>query len=163
MVEFQEHDNVQRLVITANRSMSWQTNKKILALMFCVNMVIALAWAAMGAWMVLPFAGLEIFLVGLGMYYVSWKLSFKEIITIEAESFILQKGVYFPQQQWNWQRRDIALVKQPSKYRMSAPTLFLKHLGQTIEIGSALNKTEKKELREHLTRLGLSMRVTKPK
>ena len=113
----------------------------------------------MGAWIVLPFAGLEILCVGVGMYYVSWKLSFKEVIMVEAESFILQKGVYFPKQQWHWQRRYTSLIKQPSKYRMSAPALFLKHLDQTIEIGSALNQGEKKILRNHLIGLGLSVKV----
>jgi uncharacterized membrane protein len=159
MVEFETQDQIQRLVITANRSMSWHENKRILVFMFCVNMAIALGWAAMGAWMVLPFAGLEIALVGFGMYYVSWKLSFKEIIIVEGDSLSLQKGFYFPKQQWDWQRRDTLLIKRPNKYRMSAPTLFLKHLNQSVEIGSALNLNEKKELREHLIRLGLGMRV----
>jgi uncharacterized membrane protein len=163
MVEFETHKDIKRLVITANRSMSWQANKRILAFMFCVNMSIALAWAAMGAWMILPFAGLEIALVGLGMYYVSWKLSFKEIIIIEADSLILQKGVYLPKQQWDWQLRNTTLIKQPSRYRMSPPTLFLRHLNQTVEIGAALNQSEKKELREHLIRLGLGLRVIGPK
>jgi uncharacterized membrane protein len=163
MVEFETQNDIQRLVITANRSMSWQANKRILAVMFCINMTIALSWAAMGAWMVLPFAGLEIMLVGFGMYYVSWKLSFKEIITIEADSLILQKGVYLPKQQWDWQLGNTTLIKQPSRYRMSAPTLFLKHLNQTVEIGAALNRTEKKELREHLISCGLGLRVIEPK
>lgn len=163
MVEFETQNEIQRLVITANRSMSWQTNKRILMFMFCVNMAIALAWTAMGAWMVLPFAGLEIASVGFGMYYVSWKLSFKEIIIFEGDSLTLQKGIYFPKQEWVWQRRDTVLIKQPSKYRMSAPTLFLKHLNQSIEIGTALNRIEKKQLREHLIRLGLAMRVVGPK
>jgi uncharacterized membrane protein len=163
MVELETQNEIQRLVITANRSMSWQTNKRILVFMFCVNMLIALSWAAMGAWMVLPFAGLEIALVGFGMYYVSWKLSFKEIIIFEGDSLTLQKGIYFPKQQWDWQRRDTLLIKRPSKYRMSAPTLFLKHLNQSIEIGAALNRVEKKQLREHLIGLGLAMRVVGPK
>lgn len=159
MVEFEKEDDIQRLVITANRSMSWQANKRILAFMFCVNMAIALSWTAMGAWMVLPFAGLEIALVGFGMYYVSWKLSFKEIIIVEGDSLILQKGIYFPKHQCNWQRSETSIIKQPSKYRMSAPTLFLKHLNQSIEIGAALNRIEKKQLREHLISLGLGIRV----
>ncbi|MFT4634589.1 MAG: putative membrane protein [Arenicella sp.] len=163
MVNFEKQNDIQRLVITANRSMSWQQNKRILAFMFCVNMAIALGWAAMGAWMILPFAGLEIALVGLGMYYVSWKLSFKEIIIIEGDSLILQKGIYMPKQQWQWQLGSTTLIKQPSRYRMSAPALFLKHLNQTVEIGSALNRNEKKELREHLIRLGLGMRVVAAK
>ncbi len=159
MVELNKNDSQTRIVITANRSMSWETNKKILAFMFLVNMVIALSWTAMGAWMVLPFAGLEILLVGIGMYYVSWKLSFKEILLFEAESLIVQKGVYYPKQEWHWGVTQTTLIKRPSKYRLSAPTLFLEHQNHRIEIGEALNRSEKKQLREHLISLGLTMRV----
>jgi len=79
----------------------------------------------MGAWMVLPFAGLEIFLVGLGMYYVSWKLSFREVLIFENESLILQKGVYFPKQEWRWHKNQASILVRPSNYRMSAPHMWL--------------------------------------
>jgi len=163
MVEAQKNNGGKRLLITPNRSMSWQTNKKILLCMFLMNMVIALGWAAMGAWMVLPFAGLEILLVGIGMYYVSWKLSFKEVIIVEADSLILQKGVYFPKHEWRWQRSNSSLVKEISRYRMSAPSLYLKHLNEEVEIGNFLNRTEKKVLREHLLELGIALYTRKPR
>ena len=83
--------------------------------------------------MVLPFAGLEIALVGLGMYYASWKLSVKEIIIIEGDSLTLQKGVYFPKQQWDWQRRDTILIKRPSKYRADFGHYCAKFFSQTFE------------------------------
>ena len=161
MVKIQKNEAGKQLVITPNRSMSWQTNKKILLCMFLVNMTIASVWASMGAWMVLPFAGLEIMLVGIGMYYVSWKLSFKEIITIEGDSLILQKGVYFPKHEWHWQCSNSALIKQTSHYRLSAPTLYLKNLNQEIEIGSFLNRAEKKVLREQLIALGIALQIRK--
>jgi len=163
MVELNSLDDAQQLILYPNRSMSWETNKKILLVMFLINMTIALSWTAMGAWMVLPFAGLEIFLVGLGMYYVSWKLSFKQIIRLDAEMIILQKGVYFPKQEWRWQRGATSLLKEPSNYRMSAPTLYLKHVNEKIEIGDFLNRTEKKQLREYLLEFGLPLHVSSKK
>jgi len=117
----------------------------------------------MGAWMVLPFAGLEVFFVGLGMYYVSWKLSFKQIITIEADSLVLQKGVYYPKQEWNWQFSDTVLIRKNSTYRMSPPELFLKNLNDRVEIGDFLNKKEKKELRQILINLNLPIQLIETK
>ena len=157
MIEFQENDQQTRLILSPNKSMTWETNKKILLVMFIFSMIIGISFAAIGAWLILPFAGLEISLVGCGMYYVCWKLNFKHIITIEAQSLILQKGVYFPKQEWQWQLAQTNLIKQPSQYRMSAPTLFLKHLNEKVEIGDFLNRKEKKELREQLSKLGLSI------
>ena len=161
MIELHSDNSQHQLILYPNRSMSWQTNKKILLVMFIVNMTIALGWAALGAWMILPFAGLEIFLVGLGMYYVSWKISFKEVITLKTDSLILQKGVYFPKQEWCWRKAQTTLVKQPSKYRMSAPSLFLTHSNQRVEIGAFLNRSEKKSLRNHLTTLGIPITVSR--
>jgi len=159
MVEIQSNHSGNQsehlIVLSPNKSMSWETNKKILLVMFIVSMIIGISFATIGAWMVLPFAGLEIMLVGLGMYYVCWKLNFKQTIQIQAESFTLQKGVYFPKQEWQWQTSQTNLLKQPSRYRMSAPTLYLKHVNQKVEIGEFLNLSEKKELREHLINLGI--------
>ena len=147
----------QQIILSPNKSMTWETNKKILMAMFAVAMIIGISFASIGAWMILPFAGIEVTIVGVGMYYVCWKLNFKQTITLEAESFTVQKGVYFPKQEWQWQASQTYLLKQPSRYRMSPPTLYLKHLNQRIEIGEFLNRTDKKELQEWLRDMGISV------
>jgi len=147
----------QQIILSPNKSMTWETNKKILMAMFAVAMIIGISFASIGAWMILPFAGIEVTIVGVGMYYVCWKLNFKQTITLEAESFTVQKGVYFPKQEWQWQASQTYLLKQPSRYRMSPPTLYLKHLNQKIEIGEFLNRTDKKELQKWLRDMGISV------
>ena len=147
----------QQIILSPNKSMTWETNKKILMAMFAVAMIIGISFASIGAWMILPFAGIEVTIVGIGMYYVCWKLNFKQTITLEAESFTVQKGVYFPKQEWQWQASQTYLLKQPSRYRMSPPTLYLKHLNQRIEIGEFLNRTDKKELQKWLRDMGISV------
>lgn len=161
MIEKHCDDNRVQLILAPNKSMSWSDNKKILMALFVVNLTIGSVWVFMGAWMVLPFAGLEVLCVGAGMYYVSWKLNFKHIITVEAESVILQKGVYFPKQQWQWQRAQTRLLRIPSQYRMSAPTLQFKHLNENVEIGEFLNRGEKKQLVETLQKLGFQTHLVK--
>jgi len=159
MIHAQTNSEQVQIVLMPNRSMSWKANKTILVILFLFNMTIALAWTAMGAWMVLPFAGLEIFFVGIGMYYVSWKLNFKQILTIENESLVLQKGVYFPKQEWHWQRSATRLVQIPNNHRLSAPSLWLNHLNEQIEIGDFLNLDEKKQLRKLFSPCALSQLV----
>lgn len=135
--------------------MSWETNKKILMAMFMVNLIIGLSFAYMGAWLVLPFAGLEVAAVALATYYVCWKLNSKETIAIESESLILKKGVYYPTHSWHWQTSSTRLLREASKYRLSAPTLYLQHINETVEIGSFLNRSEKKDLLEELKSSGM--------
>ncbi len=146
MLEILDIEEGASIVLEPNKSMSWEGNRRILFAMFIVNMVIGISFAMIGGWLILPFAGLEILLVGIGMYYVCWKLNFKQVIKIQAESFTLQKGVYFPAEEWQWQTGATQLLKQPSQYRMSPPTLYLKHLNERIEIGDFLNREEKKDL-----------------
>ena len=145
------------LVLKPNSSMSWETNKKILFAMFIVNMVIGISFAVIGAWLILPFAGLEILLVGCGMYYVCWKLNFQETIALQAQNLRIQKGVYYPKQVWDWQASNTRVLLKPSQYRMSAPALFLQHLNETIEIGHFLNREEKLRLKEKLTSWGFQI------
>ena len=163
MIEFHKSDKQSLIVLTPNKSMTWETNKKILACMFVVSMMIGVSFAAIGAWVILPFAGLEISFVGLAMYYVCWKLNFKHIITLEAESFILQKGVYFPKQEWHWQLSHVRLIKKQSNYRMSAPIFLLRHLNESVEIGDFLNRKEKKQLVEHFKIINIPVQIISAK
>ncbi|MEO0368885.1 MAG: DUF2244 domain-containing protein [Pseudomonadota bacterium] len=156
MIEHYQEGVKTTLVMTPNKSMTWEQNRLILLAMFTVNMIIGIGFAMIGGWLILPFAGLEIMLVGLGMYYVCWKLNFKHIIIIEADSLVLQKGVYFPKQEWLWQKRDTSLLRRPAPYRLSAPDLFLRYFSHTVEIGEFLNRDEKKEVVQALNDLGLN-------
>ena len=53
MIEIDLIDGVKQITLSPNKSMSWETNKKILMVMFFVNMTIAGGWVYMGAWPVL--------------------------------------------------------------------------------------------------------------
>lgn len=155
MVEIHQNDSQHLIVMSPNKSMDWATNKKILMAMFFVSMLIGISFAYMGAWLILPFAGLEVALVGLGMYYASWKLNFKQTISIQGNSLILQKGVYFPTLEWSWELSNTKVLRRASQYRMSAPSLFLKNFGETVEIGEFLNRKDKLKLRKALQKSGL--------
>ena len=157
MIESHSSEGKKLVVLTPNRSMNWETNKKILLAMLAVNLLIGVGFAFIGAWLILPFAGLEILLVGCGMYYVAWKLNFQETIALQAQNLRIQKGVYYPKQVWDWQASSVQLLLQPSNYRLSAPALFLQHLNEKVEIGNFLNREEKIQLREILLEWGVPM------
>jgi uncharacterized membrane protein len=155
MLEVQKDQDQTLLILSPNRSMSWQTNKKILLAMFIVNMVIGFSFAYLGAWLILPFAGLEIGLFAIAVYYVCWKLNFMETISFTEDELSLHKGIYYPKQSWHWQRHNTVIIRQPSNYRMSPPTLYLQNLNQRVELGQFLNLTEKKNLLKELEKMGL--------
>ena len=135
--------------------MTWPQNRRILLAMFVVNMVIGIGFALIGGWPILPFAGLEIAAVGMGMNYVCWKLNFKHIITLEAESLVVQKGVYFPKNEWQWQKSQTRLIRVAPKYRLSPPDLYLNHLSERLELAEFLDRDEKKEVIAWFERQGI--------
>jgi len=64
MIEVQDNnDSNTRLIVTANQSMSWKANLYLAASLGVVCMGVAIAMAAYGLWMVIPFAGLEVIFI----------------------------------------------------------------------------------------------------
>ena len=141
--------------------MSWEDNKRLLWFMLAIAVAIGAGFASVGAWLIFPFAGLEIALLSIAMYYVSWKLNFRQQLVIDDDTVELQKGVYFPKYQWSWRRSDIALVQTPCRHPLGVPTLEIWQRGRSVEVGEFLNNDEKKELLALLQQTGLQP-VAKP-
>ena len=73
-----KHESV-ILTLQPNRSANWQQNKIIIMVMAAFVMSIAIAWSAVGVWIVLPFAGFEVGLLAFLMHRVSYSTYQKQI------------------------------------------------------------------------------------
>lgn len=122
--------------------MSWRGNQMFLLGMICLSGAISTGFALMGAWVILPFAGLEMLALGSALYYVSWKLSYQEVINITAESVSIDKGVYKPRKSWLFARDGLSLNVQPEKHAWSTPVIQLRHKQNLVEIGEFLNQAD---------------------
>ena len=56
------------LVIQPNRSLSWSTTKGVFVFFALCLGLVAGYFYSLGAWLVIPFAGLELLIIGLGLY-----------------------------------------------------------------------------------------------
>jgi uncharacterized membrane protein len=73
------------LIINPNRNLTWQQSKRLfLFFAFCCSAV-AVYFYSIGAWLVLPFVGLEILLIGLAIYCQSCCAHHQQIIKIESD------------------------------------------------------------------------------
>lgn len=71
-------------VVQPNKNLNWNQSKWLfLFLASCIGLV-ALYFLSLGAWLILPFAGLEILIVGAAIYCQSCCAHSKEIIHIDA-------------------------------------------------------------------------------
>jgi len=83
MINFTQTDSRIHLELLPNRSATWKQTKAFVILIGTVVFVIAIAWAFAGAWMILPFAGLEIVLLMYFMAKVSKQTYMKEVLVID--------------------------------------------------------------------------------
>ncbi|WP_395373496.1 DUF2244 domain-containing protein [Marinicella sp. W31] len=139
--EKQEDKTVIRL--SPNRSASWRQTKYFLLFFAAVSLSIAFYWVSQGAWMVLPFAGLEIALLSVMMYRVSWLTYRQQIITIGNEIIHMEMGVHYPSQSWDIPKQGAVLTVAKPATPSGTVRLIIKQAGYSSEIGHFLNQTDK--------------------
>lgn len=138
--------------------MSWRGNQIFLLSMICLSGLISVGFALVGAWVILPFAGLEMLALGSALYYVSWKLSYRQVIVITEDSVAVDKGVYKPKKSWLFSREDVSLSVQPEEHEWSSPVIRLRHKQSLVEIGEFLNQPDCRRLLALLKENGIPTR-----
>ena len=68
--------------IEANRSLSWRQSKWLFLVLSGCLLLVSLYFASLGAWLVLPFTGLEILIVGIAIYCQSCCAHRKQYVRI---------------------------------------------------------------------------------
>jgi len=117
-----------------------------------VSLVIALGFLAQGYWMILPFAGLELALLGTALYLTAWDGALREVISIRGGEVAVQKGYRQPEYTQVFPRGWVRVeLTRPS--RRGHPTrLVLRSHGKEVEVGGCLNESERCRLAEDLRR-----------
>ena len=121
--------------------------------MLCVSFTIAFAFAWHGLWLILPFAGIEMLVLGLALYWCMNNLSRVETITVSDEEIsvsVRQRGselarCTFPKA---WTR---ATVFSPTS-TMQKKRLWLRGNKSKVEIGMFLGDREKVRLASAINR-----------
>jgi uncharacterized membrane protein len=137
-----------RLLIIArpNQSATWRTNLLVLLALAIPSLTIAIAFALLGAWPILPFAGLELLALGSALYYVNWKLQYRHVITFSADSVRIDKGFYTPRQSWQFPRQGTGLAITPQKHPWDGPELAVHDKHESVTLGEFLNREDSLKL-----------------
>lgn len=137
-----------RLTIIAqpNRSSSWRSNQLVLLALAIPSLTVAAGFAALGAWPILPLAGLELLALGCALYYVNWKLQYRHVITLSNDSVSIDKGFYAPVQSWTFPRQGTDLAITPERHPWDGPELALHGTGEYVSVGEFLNREDSLKL-----------------
>lgn len=133
-----------RLMIIAkpNQSATWRANLMLLVMLAIPSLTIAVAFAWLGAWLILPFAGLELLALGAALYYVNWKLQYRHVITLSDDSVRVDKGHYAPRRSWNFHRHSTGLAITPEKHPWEGPQLCLHDRNESVSLGEFLGRED---------------------
>jgi uncharacterized membrane protein len=81
-----------RVTFKPNCSLSANGKIKVVLLLTLIPCCIAIGFSLVGAWMVLPFVGLEIIALGYAFYHVNSHSSDYESISIDGDRLLVERG-----------------------------------------------------------------------
>lgn len=146
MIEVHDFPQKTMVILSPNRSFSWVQSKWVLFFIGGFCLTIALVWSLLGAWFILPFAGLEIGLLTLVMYLVSSSTYQKQILTIDSSFIRLQKGRGRHIRLFKLPRDGIEVVYLEPNHPEDVKKLYLSGKSQRVSLGEFLNLQDQEKL-----------------
>jgi len=155
--EEQDHDRY-RFVIQPNCALSWRTTKALIWFFAACLAAVSFYFLSLGAWLVLPFAGLEFAVLAAGFYASALAGHSREVVEIEGPVLRVLRGgrrlvevAGFPV---NW--TQVVLQRDPTGWYPSR--LWLRSHGRRLEIAAKIVEAEREELAAALEqRLGFAL------
>ncbi|WKD48497.1 DUF2244 domain-containing protein [Microbulbifer spongiae] len=149
------------ILLQPNQSLSVSANLWVFFSLVAVSLGISLAFAFAGAWMILPFAGLEMLLLAVLFAYVCLEGTRREVIRIDDKQVVFDccrgfRGQSIYHREFT---RDslVVLVRMGSGTAEPASVSFSGPEG-CLEVGEFLTDAEKAELVERLGHVGICAR-----
>ncbi len=132
----------------------------MIASLLCISVVISAGFMWMGAWVIAPFAGVEIGLLAASLYYVSWKLSYCHVIVWDCTMIVIEKGVYYPKKCWQLRRDHTQFFVETPRHQWDGPLIRCVSRQHDIDIGEFLNKPDRLKLLTALRQSGLPIKYS---
>lgn len=140
-------------VLRPNRSLNWKAACAAFAVFVAITAAIAAYFTSQGAWLVLPFAGLELLVLGTGFYLCALRTHTREVVRISADTIQVQRGRQRPTTELRIPRAWARVVLSQDVTHWYPSRLLIRSHGQNTEVGSQLVETERQQLAELLAQV----------
>lgn len=137
-----------RVMFKPNCALTAAQKKKTVLLLTIIPCCIAVGFAVIGLWLILPFMGLEIAALGFAFYYVNNHESDYESISIAGDSLVIERGGAQGVSQYELNPYWVKVVRcelPNGELRLS----LLSH-GKQIEVGRYLTRKQRETLANQL-------------
>ena len=142
-------DNFQgssRFLIRPNRSLPWRGVVRFYIGMVMVSFGIAIAFALKGAWLILPFAGLEMLVLGAALYVVARRGCCWQVVSIHGDHIEVVDHDSKSKRQQTFIRAWAQVKLEQARINGYPSRLTIRSHGRAIEIGGYLADEEKQQL-----------------
>lgn len=130
--------------------MTWHQNLLVLLSLVGVAMFIATGLALMGYWPMLPFAGFDVLAVAAAFYLVALRGRDRELITIDQETLVVEKGRAFPRQRWRFKRAWVRIELLELSHKRQREILRIGESGNYVDVGDFLLSADREQLARDL-------------
>jgi uncharacterized membrane protein len=131
-----------RIVAKPDHSSSWRSNQLLLLLLAVPSLGAGIFFALLGAWPILPLAGLELSALAAALYHVNWKLQYRQVITVDASAVRIDEGRFAPVRSWQLERGAAALAVVPERHPWEGPRLSVYSRDLHVPVGAFLNRED---------------------
>lgn len=140
-------------VLRPNRSLSWREAKLFYGGILAVSLGIALSFAVLGFWPVLPFAGLELLALGAAFYWCQWQGERVEVISVRGDRVAVEKGHRRVEARWDFERAWVQVQVLRPRFAGYPSQLVLRSHGREVAIGDFLVEEERRRVAGELRRI----------
>lgn len=154
-------DKGSRYLLTPNRSMTWQGNVRIWLALFVLSAIIVTSFSLLGAWLILPFAGLELAALAGGFYYSSRQCQKQEVLILGPDLVRLEKGMKRKEAEWEMPRQYTRVWQDEQRHPFTPSKLHLQFRNEEISLGDFLNMDDTDLLLAILQRYGITIQKRK--
>jgi uncharacterized membrane protein len=141
------------LVARRNNSLSSGSRRLVLGSLAAVILAISLGFALNGAWPILPFAGLELLVLGLAFRYMEQHAADYERMTMHDDQVVIERGERGSVSRYEFNRHWAHLIISEPR-GMKRGRLALRSHGKEVEFGKFLTDKQlaatARRLKKHL-------------
>ena len=145
-IESNNITNTHRILLRPNQSISWRLSLIFICFIAITCLSIGVAFAFLGATLILPFAGLEVILVSICVYIVLRKSYCQEVITMTQDKLKIQRAIGKSEKIWEYFRIWSYLLVERPKHPWYPAHIFVTSKGERVPVGDFLTEDEKEDL-----------------
>lgn len=149
-VELDASRGDRRVVLRPNIAVNWRQTLFAYGIVAATCLGVAIGFGLIGFWPVLPFAGIEVGLLGWALYSSAQRAGECEVVIIRGDRIEVQKGRRRPERCWLLDTYWTEVALEAAGQRWHSDRLLLRSHGVAVELGRFLNDDERAALARQL-------------